>query len=34
MEQGVVNLKNLASGEQKTFPRDDVRGIISFLAQA
>jgi hypothetical protein len=32
MEQGVVNLKNLTSGEQKTFSKDDVQGILSFLA--
>ena len=32
MEQGVVNLKNLASGEQKSFSREDIPGILSFLA--
>ena len=32
MEQGVVNLKNLASGEQKSFSRDDIDGILAFLA--
>ena len=32
MEQGVVNLKNLTSGEQKSFSRDDIDGILAFLA--
>ena len=31
MEQGVVNLKNLSSGEQKSFPKDDIAGILAFL---
>ena len=30
-EQGVINLKNLASGEQKSFAKDDLAGIISFV---
>ena len=32
MEQGVVNIKNLASGEQKSFAREDIGGILEFLA--
>lgn len=28
---GLVNVKNLASGEQKSFAKDDVDGIITFL---
>ena len=32
MEQGVVNLKNLSSGEQKSFAKDDIAGILAFLA--
>lgn len=28
---GMVNVKNLASGEQKSFAKDDVDGIIAFL---
>lgn len=28
---GLVNVKNLASGEQKSFAKDDVDGIIAFL---
>ena len=31
VEAGVVNVKNLSSGEQKTFSRDDIDGIISFI---
>ena len=31
MEQGVVNLKNLSSGEQKSFAKDDIEGILAFL---
>lgn len=30
-EQGVINLKNLASGEQKSFAKDDLAGIIAFV---
>lgn len=30
-EQSVINLKNLASGEQKSFAKDDLAGIISFV---
>ena len=29
---GVVNLKNLSSGEQKTFAKDDVEGMKAFFA--
>lgn len=29
--QGVINLKNLASGEQKSFPKDDLQSILEFL---
>ena len=32
MEQGVVNIKNLSSGEQKSFAREDIGGILEFLA--
>ena len=28
---GVINIKNLASGEQKQFPKDDIQGILDFL---
>ena len=30
--QGVVNIKNLATGEQKSFGREDLDGILGFLA--
>ena len=33
MEQGIVNLKNLASGEQKSFAKGDLAGICAFLEQ-
>ena len=33
MEAGVVNIKNLSSGEQKSFDRNDVEGIKNFLLQ-
>jgi len=29
---GQVNIKNLASGEQKSFAKDDIGGIVDFLA--
>ena len=32
MEQNAVQIKNLASGEQKTFAKDDIDGMIEFLA--
>ncbi|MBQ0093572.1 MAG: histidine--tRNA ligase, partial [Bacteroidales bacterium] len=28
---GVVQIKNLASGEQKSFDKDDIDGILEFL---
>jgi len=28
---GTVNLKNLSTGEQKSFPKDDVDGMVAFL---
>ena len=31
METGVIQLKNLASGEQKTFTKDDIEGMLAFL---
>jgi len=33
MEAGVVNIKNLSSGEQKSFDRNEVEGIKNFLLQ-
>ncbi|MCR4859875.1 MAG: histidine--tRNA ligase [Bacteroidales bacterium] len=33
MEQGVVNLKNLSSGEQKAFAKGDIAGMLGFLEQ-
>ena len=33
MEQEVVNLKNLSSGEQRSFAKDDLAGILAFLQQ-
>jgi len=27
----VINIKNLSSGEQKQFPKDDIKGILDFL---
>ncbi len=33
MEAGQVNLKNLVSGEQKSFSASDIQGIIDFLGQ-
>jgi histidyl-tRNA synthetase len=33
MEQGFVNLKDLGSGEQKSFTKDDLAGICAFLKQ-
>ena len=29
---GQVNVKNLGTGEQKSFPKDDISGILGFLA--
>ncbi len=31
VEAGTVNIKNLSSGEQKSFPKDDVKGMREFL---
>ena len=31
MEEGTVNIKNLSSGEQKSFPKADVEAILAFL---
>ena len=28
---GQVNVKNLSTGEQKSFSKDDIEGLISFL---
>ena len=33
MEAGQVNIKNLVSGEQKSFRTSDIQGIIDFLGQ-
>ena len=33
MEAGQVNVKNLVSGEQKSFSASDIQGIIDFLGQ-
>ena len=30
--EGVINVKNLSSGEQKSFCKDDVDGILTFLS--
>ena len=32
MEEGVVNIKNLSSGEQKSFQKDDVASMMEFLS--
>ncbi|MBQ0149781.1 MAG: histidine--tRNA ligase [Bacteroidales bacterium] len=31
VESGIVNIKNLTSGEQKSFAKDDIQGIIDFI---
>ena len=31
MENGVVQLKNLSTGDQKSFPKDDIEGMLAFL---
>ena len=31
VEAGIIQVKNLASGEQKTFRKDDISGIIDFI---
>ena len=33
MQSGQVNLKNLLSGEQSSFGKDDIEGMLSFLAK-
>jgi histidyl-tRNA synthetase len=30
--EGVVNIKNLSSGEQKSFAKDDVNAILEFIS--
>ena len=30
--EGVINVKNLSSGEQKSFSKDDVAGILGFIS--
>ncbi|MBP9998034.1 MAG: histidine--tRNA ligase [Bacteroidales bacterium] len=30
--QGIVNIKNLESGEQRSFPKDDVKSMIEWMA--
>jgi histidyl-tRNA synthetase len=30
--EGVINIKNLSSGEQKSFGKDDVEGMMAFMA--
>lgn len=32
VSSGVLNIKNLASGEQLTFPKDDIAAILSFMS--
>ncbi len=32
MQASTIQLKNLATGEQKAFPKDDIDGILSFLS--
>lgn len=34
VEAGTVNIKNLSSGEQKNFPKDDIKGMREFLLGA
>ena len=29
--EGVVNIKNLSTGEQKSFAKTDIEGILTFL---
>ena len=31
VEEGVINVKNLSSGEQKAFAKDDLASILEFL---
>ena len=30
--EGVINVKNLSTGEQKSFSKDDVAGILQFIS--
>ena len=32
MGAGIIQIKNLATGDQQTFPKDDIEGIISFIS--
>lgn len=32
MQQGLVNIKNLSSGEQKSFGKDDIEGMLGFIS--
>ena len=32
MAEGIVNIKNLATGEQKSFVKDDTEGMLSFMS--
>ena len=32
VEAGVINLKNLSSGEQQSFAKTDIEGMIAFMA--
>ena len=32
VEAGIINLKNLSTGEQKSFAKDDLEGMIAFMA--
>ena len=32
VEAGVINLKNLSSGEQQSFDKTDIEGMIAFMA--
>ena len=34
IDKGVLNVKNLSSGEQRSFAKDDMEGIISFISNA
>ena len=31
MAEGLVNVKNLSTGEQQSFPKEDVEAILKFL---
>ena len=32
VQQGLVNIKNLSSGEQKSFGKDDIEGMLGFIS--